>query len=155
MLQTSKFALMNRKLRITLLAMLGLSTAACCNTKKTTSGTEGDAQPVGVDGEAPRPIAMYAAPMPYPMPAEIEEPQANRPTGLVTPEGSEVIVLSAEDSQRIIELFSTEFAGLNSSLIYELEDGRIAMALPAELAARVTEVMQQLNIAVERVADAE
>ena len=29
------------------------------------------------------------------------------------------------------------------------------MALPAELAARVTEVMQQLNIAVERVADAE
>lgn len=135
---------MNTKLRIALLAMLGLSTAACCNTKKTSSG---DSESVSVDTEAPRPIAMYAAPRPFPIPADVEEEsQVNRPDGLVTPEGSAVVVLASEDSRRIMELLPEELATIASSSIVELEDGRVAMALPEALASRVVELMQQLNI---------
>lgn len=136
---------MNTKLRIMLLAMLGLSTAACCNTKKTSQGADDNPQPVDIDAKRPELIAMYAAPMPYPMPPEIDEPQPNRPQGLVSPEGSTVLVLNADAARRVMEFISTENP-IASSSIYELEDGRIAIALPTNRASEVEAIMSQLGI---------
>lgn len=83
---------MNAKWKIAILAMLGLSTAACCGTKK--SKKSEDPQPTGVEDqmEDPRVMLMYGVPFPdgeMVRPIEDEATEAAKSQETVTEESTE------------------------------------------------------------------
>ena len=80
---------MNAKWKIAILAMLGLSTAACCSTKKAKKSE--DPKPVEVEDqmEDPRVMLMYGVPF---------------------PDGAVAHPISEEDAKKLIEELKAEEA---------------------------------------------
>lgn len=83
---------MNAKWKIAILAMLGLSTAACCGTKK--SKKSEDPQPAGVEDQMEDPRIMFMYGVPFPdgevfRPIEDEATEATKRQEVVTEEGTE------------------------------------------------------------------
>lgn len=71
---------MNNKFKIALLGLLGLSTAACCGTKKTKKSQDNEAQRIETEEMDPRIQLMYGVPFPD---GEIARPVEEE---LVTPD---------------------------------------------------------------------
>lgn len=104
---------MNAKWKIALLALLGLSTAACCSTKK--GKKSDDAQPVEVEDqmEDPRIMLMYGVPFPDGAVARpVEDVEVNEATGeaAVLPGGGIARPISEEEAKRVIEELKAEEA---------------------------------------------
>ena len=93
---------MNAKWKIAILAMLGLSTAACCSTKKAKKGE--DPKPVEVEDqmEDPRVMLMYGVPFP--------DGQIARPVedAKEFPDGSIAKPVTEEDAQKTLEAIRAE-----------------------------------------------
>ena len=106
---------MNAKWKIALLAMLGLSTAACCSTKK--SKKSEDPQPAGVEDQMddPRVMLMYGVPFPDGQVArpvedvkeageQVDEQAARLPDGAIAHP------ISEEEAVKLIEQLKAEEA---------------------------------------------
>ena len=103
---------MKAKWKIALLALLGLSTAACCSTKKGKKSE--DPKPAEMEDQMddPRIMLMYGVPFPD---GEIARPIEEVPAESVTdaavhPDGGVVEPLSDEEAQRLIEAVKAEEA---------------------------------------------
>lgn len=55
---------MNKKLKVAMLGLLGLSTAACCGTKKANKAQDAQTTPTEIEGEEPQIMLMYGVPFP-------------------------------------------------------------------------------------------
>ena len=93
---------MNAKWKIAILAMLGLSTAACCSTKKAKKSE--DPKPVEVEDqmEDPRVMLMYGVPFPE---GEIARPVEDAKE---FPDGSIAKPVTEEDAQKTLEAIRKE-----------------------------------------------
>ena len=95
---------MNAKWKIAILAMLGLSTAACCSTKKGKKSE--DPKPVEVEDQMddPRIMLMYGVPFPDGEVARpIEENVEADNQGVPFPDGRVVHPISEEEAKKRIE----------------------------------------------------
>ena len=102
---------MNAKWKIAILAMLGLSTAACCSTKKAKKSE--DPKPVEVEDqmEDPRVMLMYGVPFPDGQVARpIEEVKESEEQGGPFPDGAVAHPISEEDAKKLIEELNAEEA---------------------------------------------
>ena len=102
---------MNAKWKIAILAMLGLSTAACCSTKKAKKSE--DPKPVEVEDqmEDPRVMLMYGVPFPDGQVARpIEEVKESEEQGVPFPDGRVAQPVSEEEAKKLIEAIKAEEA---------------------------------------------
>ena len=102
---------MNAKWKIAILAMLGLSTAACCSTKKAKKSE--DPKPVEVEDqmEDPRVMLMYGVPFPDGEVARpIEEVKESEEQGVPFPDGAVAHPISEEEAKKLIEELKAEEA---------------------------------------------
>ncbi len=102
---------MNAKWKIAILAMLGLSTAACCSTKKAKKSE--DPKPVEVEDqmEDPRIMLMYGVPFPDGEVARpIEEVKESEEQGVPFPDGRVAQPVSEEEAKKLIEAIKAEEA---------------------------------------------
>lgn len=115
---------MNAKWKIALLAMLGLSTAACCSTKK--SKKSEDPQPAGVEDQMddPRVMLMYGVPFP--------DGQVARPVEDVKEDVKEADEQADEQAARLPD-------GAIAHPISEEEAVKLIEQLKAEEAARAAQ----------------
>jgi hypothetical protein len=100
---------MNAKWKIAILAMLGLSTAACCSTKKAKKSE--DPKPVEVEDqmEDPRIMLMYGVPFPDgEVVRPIEETKEAEEQGVPFPDGSVVKPITDEEAERRLEEIKAE-----------------------------------------------
>ncbi|MBO7199545.1 MAG: hypothetical protein J6V26_05890 [Alistipes sp.] len=108
---------MSAKWKIALLAMLGLSTAACCSTKKAKKSEDPKSADVDNVTEDPRVMLMYGVPFPE---GEIARPVTDEDLERVKKEaaeqgarfedGSVVKPLTDEEAQRRLEEVKAEIA---------------------------------------------
>ena len=101
--------IMNAKWKIAILAMLGLSTAACCSTKKAKKSE--DPKPVEVEDqmEDPRIMLMYGVPFPDgEVVRPIEETKEAEEQGVPFPDGSVVKPITDEEAERRLEEIKAE-----------------------------------------------
>ena len=98
---------MNAKWKIVILAMLGLSTAACCSTKKGKKSE--DPKPVEVEEQMddPRIMLMYGVPFPDGEVARPVEEDAVK-EGVPFPDGSVAKPISEEEAKRRVEEMKAE-----------------------------------------------
>ena len=104
---------MKTKLKIALLAMLGLSSAACCSTKKAKKSD--DAQSAGVEDKMddPRVMLMYGVPFPdgeIARPVEDEKKAEADDQGVPFPDGSVAHPLTDEAAQELLKAIEAEEA---------------------------------------------
>lgn len=102
---------MNAKWKIALLALLGLSTAACCSTKKAKKSE--DPKPVEVEDQMddPRIMLMYGVPFPDgEMARPVEEVKEATEEGVAFPDGAVVHPISEEEAKKVIEELKAEEA---------------------------------------------
>lgn len=96
---------MNKKLKIAVLGLLGLSTAACCGTKKANKSQDPQTQPIETEGVDPRIELMYGVPFPdgeVVRPIE-EETAAPAEAGVPFPDGSVVKPLTDEEAEKLLD----------------------------------------------------
>lgn len=135
---------MNYRWKIALLAVLGLSTAACCSTKKASKKQDKANDNVEVEGIDNRVMLMYGVPMPdgsFPRPISEENPQHQRP-GVPFPDGRVAVEVSAERATEILEMIKAE--EVKAEVVSELNgvpfpDGRVAIVISEERAAEILE----------------
>lgn len=102
---------MSARWKIALLAMLGLSTAACCSTKRASKGDDPKPEELDNVAEDPRVMLMYGVPFPE---GQIARPVVDDEGAKATEDavrfvdGSIVKPLSDEEAQRRIEKYSAE-----------------------------------------------
>jgi hypothetical protein len=104
---------MNRKLKIALLGLLGLSTAACCSTKKTKKSQDNEPQKIEAEEMDPRIQLMYGVPFPdgqVVRPVEEGATQSADAEAVRFPDGSLVKPLSNEEAMAIVEEIKAEEA---------------------------------------------
>lgn len=102
---------MKAKWKIAILAMLGLSTAACCSTKKANKSE--DPQPAEFENqmEDPRVMLMYGVPFPDGQVARpVEEVKGAEEQGVPFPDGRVVHPVSEEEAKKLIEEIKAEEA---------------------------------------------
>ena len=103
---------MNAKWKIAILAMLGLSTAACCSTKKAKKSE--DPKPVEVEDQMddPRIMLMHGVPFPDGQIARpVEDVVTEAETeGVPFPDGRVAHPISEEEAQKLIEELKAEEA---------------------------------------------
>jgi hypothetical protein len=104
---------MKAKWKIALLALLGLSTAACCGTKKAKKSEDPKPAEMEDQMEDPRVMLMYGVPFPdgevvRPI-EEVKEVDATTDAA-VHPDGGVVEPLSDEEAQKLIEAVKAEEA---------------------------------------------
>jgi hypothetical protein len=101
---------MNAKWKMAILALLGLSTAACCSTKK--SKKSEDPKPVEVEEQMddPRIMLMYGVPFPDGEVARPVEEEAAVKEGVPFPDGSVAKPISEEEAKRRVEEMKAEEA---------------------------------------------
>ena len=100
-------------MKIALLAMLGLSSAACCSTKKAKKSD--DAQSAGVEDKMddPRVMLMYGVPFPdgeIARPVEDEKKAEADDQGVPFPDGSVAHPLTDEAAQELLKAIEAEEA---------------------------------------------
>lgn len=122
---------MNKRLKIALLGLLGLSTAACCTTKKSTKSEDKKNQEVDVNQEDPRIMVMYGVPFPDGKIAQPVDEQGNpidenitnaNEEGVPFPDGSIVKPISEEEAKRVIEELKREEEEKAKQQAEELEE---------------------------------
>ena len=98
---------MNKRVKIAILGLLGLSTAACCSTKKSNKSQDRKDQEVDINQEDPHIMVMYGVPFPdgkmvqpvdeqgNPVDENITEPSTD---GVPFPDGSIVKPISEEEA---------------------------------------------------------
>ena len=103
---------MNAKWKLAILAMLGLSTAACCSTKKAKKSE--DPKPVEVEDQMddPRIMLMYGVPFPdgqvaRPVEDVVTEAEAG---GVPFPDGRVAHPITEEEAQKVLEEIKAEEA---------------------------------------------
>lgn len=136
---------MNYRWKIALLAMLGLSTAACCSTKK--ASKKQDKANDNVEAIDNRVMLMYGVPFPdgnisAPKP---ELPQPVRP-GVPFPDGRVAIEMTEERAAEVMEMIKAEDAA-KAELVKEVDgvpfpDGRVAIVMTEERAAEIMEMIK-------------
>ena len=102
---------MNAKWKIAILAMLGLSTAACCSTKKAKKSE--DPKPVEIEDQMddPRIMLMYGVPFPDgEVVRPVEDVKEAEEQGVAFPDGSVVKPLSDEEAERRLEEIKAELS---------------------------------------------
>ena len=104
---------MKAKMKIALLAMLGLSSAACCSTKKAKKSD--DAQSAGVEDKMddPRVMLMYGVPFPdgeIARPVEDDKSAEADDQGVPFPDGSVAHPLTDEAAQELHKAIEAEEA---------------------------------------------
>lgn len=97
---------MNAKWKIAILAMLGLSTAACCSTKRAKKGE--DPKPTEMENQMddPRIMLMYGVPFPdgeVVRPVEEESTTEVKEEGVPFEDGRVVHPISEEEAAKLIE----------------------------------------------------
>ncbi|MBO5881767.1 MAG: hypothetical protein J6Q21_00840 [Alistipes sp.] len=97
---------MNAKWKIAILAMLGLSTAACCSTKRAKKGE--DPKPTETENQMddPRIMLMYGVPFPdgeVVRPVEEESAIEAKEEGVPFEDGRVVHPISEEEAAKLIE----------------------------------------------------
>ena len=97
---------MNAKWKIAILAMLGLSTAACCSTKRAKKGE--DPKPTETENQMddPRIMLMYGVPFPdgeVARPVEEESATEAKEEGVPFEDGRVVHPISEEEAAKLIE----------------------------------------------------
>lgn len=97
---------MNAKWKIAILAMLGLSTAACCSTKRAKKGE--DPKPTETENQMddPRIMLMYGVPFPdgeVVRPVEEESATEAKEEGVPFEDGRVVHPISEEEAAKLIE----------------------------------------------------
>ncbi|MBR2866592.1 MAG: hypothetical protein IKC12_02585 [Alistipes sp.] len=138
---------MNYRWKIALLAMLGLSTAACCSTKKASKKQDKANDNVEVEAIDNRVMLMYGVPFPdgnisAPKP---ELPQPVRP-GVPFPDGRVAIEMTEERAAEVMEMIKAEDAA-KAELVKEVDgvpfpDGRVAIVMTEERAAEIMEMIK-------------
>ena len=106
-------AIMNAKWKIALLALLGLSTAACCSTKKAKKSEDPKPAEVEDQMEDPRVMLMYGVPFPdgqIARPVEDVVVKDAAEEGVPFPDGAVVHPISEEEAKRVIEELKAEEA---------------------------------------------
>lgn len=108
---------MNKRLKIALLGLLGLSTAACCSTKKSNKSQDKKDQEIDINQEDPRIMVMYGVPFPDGTMVQPVDENGN-PTGenivgadkggVPFPDGAIVKPLSDEEAEKAIEAMRRE-----------------------------------------------
>lgn len=103
---------MNAKWKIAILALLGLSTAACCSTKK--SKKSEDPKPAEIEDqmEDPRVMLMYGVPFPegeIVRPVDVEVVDAAE-EGVAFPDGRVAHPITEEEAQKVLEEIKAEEA---------------------------------------------
>jgi hypothetical protein len=104
---------MNRKLKIALLGLLGLSTAACCSTKKTKKSQDNEPQKIEAEEMDPRIQLMYGVRFPDGQVARPVEEDVVAPAkdGVPFPDGSVAKgITEVEAAKRVEELRKEEAA---------------------------------------------
>lgn len=107
---------MNAKWKIALLALLGLSTAACCSTKKGKKSE--DPKPVEVEDQMddPRVMLMYGVPFPDGEIARpVEEVKEADKQGVPFPDGAVAHPISEEEAKKRIEELKAEEAAMKAA----------------------------------------
>ena len=110
---------MKAKLKIALLAMLGLSSAACCSTKKAKKSD--DAQSAGVEDKMddPRVMLMYGVPFPdgeIARPVEDDKSAEADDQGVPFPDGSVAHPLTEEAAQELHKAIEAEEAAKRAAV---------------------------------------
>lgn len=110
---------MNKRVKIAILGLLGLSTAACCSTKKSNKSQDRKDQEVDIYQGDPHIMVMYGVPFPdgkmvqpvdeqgNPVDENITEPSTD---GVPFPDGSIVKPISEEEAKKLIEELKREEA---------------------------------------------
>ncbi|MBR2428540.1 MAG: hypothetical protein IKB15_00980 [Alistipes sp.] len=96
---------MNKRVKVAILGLLGLSTAACCGTKKANKSQDAEPQPIETDGVDPRIQLMYGVPFPdgeVVRPIEEESATADK-GGVPFPDGAVVKPITEEEAEKRIE----------------------------------------------------
>ena len=102
---------MNKRVKIAILGLLGLSTAACCTTKKGTKSQDKRDVEVDVNQEDPRVMVMYGVPFPDGEVARpIEEVKESEEQGVPFPDGAVAHPISEEEAKKLIEELKAEEA---------------------------------------------
>lgn len=112
---------MNRKLKIALLGLLGLSTAACCGTKKTKKSQDNEPQKIETEEMDPRIQLMYGVPFPDGQVARpVEEDVADPAKGGVPfPDGSVAKGITEEEAAKRVEEIREEKAAMEQEAAKE------------------------------------
>jgi hypothetical protein len=108
---------MNKRVKIAILGLLGLSTAACCSTKKGNKSQDKREQEVDINQEDPRIMLMYGVPFPdgsvvravdengNPIDEDVVAPNTG---GVPFPDGSVAKPITEEEAARRIEELKKE-----------------------------------------------
>lgn len=133
---------MKYRWKIALLAVLGLSTAACCGTKKASKKQDKANDNIEAEGIDNRVMLMYGVPFPdgnmtAPKP---EQPQPVRP-GVPFPDGRVAIEMTEERAAEVMEMIKAEDAA-KAEVVTEIDgvpfpDGRVAIVMTEERAAEI------------------
>lgn len=112
---------MNNKLKIGLLSVLGLSTAACCSTKKANKSQESEPQKIEAEEMDPRIQLMYGVPFPdgeivRPVEEDVATPDKD---AAQFPDGSVAKGLTEEEAAMAIEAIEKEKATLEQNATEE------------------------------------
>lgn len=139
---------MNYRWKIALLALLGLSTAACCSTKKAKKQDKVEDN-IEVEGIDNRIMLMYGVPMPdgsFPTPVVDGVPQPLRP-GVPFPDGRRAIVMTEERAAEVMEMIKAEDSA-KAEIVREVDgvpfpDGRVAIVMTEERAAEIMKLIEE------------
>jgi hypothetical protein len=102
---------MKAKWKIALLALLGLSTAACCGTKKAKKSEDPKPAEMEDQMEDPRVMLMYGVPFPDgEVVRPIEEVKESEEQGVPFPDGAVAHPISEEEAKKVIEELKAEEA---------------------------------------------
>lgn len=96
---------MNKKLKVAMLGLLGLSTAACCGTKKANKSQDAQTTPTEIEEDDPRIMLMYGVPFPdgeVARPIEDEKAPAEEEAATY-PDGSVAKPLTDEDAAKLLD----------------------------------------------------
>jgi hypothetical protein len=107
---------MKAKWKIALLALLGLSTAACCGTKKAKKSEDPKPAEMEDQMEDPRVMLMYGVPFPDgEVVRPIEEVKESEEQGVPFPDGAVAHPISEEEAKKVIEELKAEKAAKKSA----------------------------------------
>lgn len=107
---------MNKRLKIALLGLLGLSTAACCTTKKSNKSQDKKDQEIDINQEDPRIMVMYGVPFPDGSIAQPVDEEGNPIDAAITESTNDGVPypgaiakpISEEEAKRVIEELKRE-----------------------------------------------
>ena len=133
---------MNVRWKIALLTILGLSTAACCTTKRAAKDGDKNKEDIEVEGVDTRIMLMYGVPAPdgrFPVP-DVKRPVTPLPDGRVAVELTEERAAELMEEMKKAEEEASVVKDVNG---VPFPDGRVAIVLTEERAAELIKAMEE------------